>query len=140
MNRHDRRAKARPRQRGPGMIERPIDYYTARGAALLAERIKSYWISRGHEVVVELSRELPREQRNARVWTIATEGLVAGLPVAAIRPAPPAASTPLDIVRREFARGRSVVEAERLVLREFPNVSRAELRSAFRDAGAANGW
>jgi hypothetical protein len=123
------------------MIERPIDYYTARGAALLAERIKSYWISRGHEVVVELSRELPREQRNARVWTIATEGgLVGGLPVAAIALAPTPASMPLDIVRREFARGRSVVEAERLVLREFPNVSRAELRSAFRDAGAANGW
>jgi hypothetical protein len=122
------------------MIEQPTDYYTARGAALLAERIKSYWISRGHEVaveVVELSRELPREKRRGRTWTIKASGFVAGLPIAIIRPTPPA-STPFDIVRREFARGRSAVEVERLVLREFPNLSRQELRAAFRDA-AANG-
>jgi hypothetical protein len=135
MNRHDRRAKARPRQRGPGMIERPIDYYTARGAALLAERIKSYWISHGHEVVVELSRELPREKRRGRAWTIKASGLVAGLPVAAEPPV-----TPLDIVRRASACGKSPVEIEREALRHFPDLSRGELRAAFRDAGAANGW
>jgi hypothetical protein len=120
------------------MSERSVDHYTAAGAARLAQRVHEYWRSRGHAVAVRIV-ELPRvEKRNARVWTIATEGLVAGLPVAAI-PLPPA-SSPLDIVRREFARGRSVVEAERLLLREFPNLSRQELRSVFRDAGAANGW
>jgi hypothetical protein len=126
--------------KGKTMNERPVDHYTAAGAARLAQRVHEYWRSRGHVVDVQVV-ELPRvEKRNGRAWTIATDGLVAGLPVGVIRPAPPPASTPLDIVRREFARGRSVVEAERLVLREFPNLSRQELRAAFRDAGAANGW
>jgi hypothetical protein len=122
------------------MSKRSADHYTAAGAKKLAQRVHEYWRSRGHVVDVQVV-ELPRvEKRNARVWTIASDGLVAGLPVAATPPAPPPASTPLDIVRREFARGRSVVEAERLILRKFPNLSRGELRAAFRDAGGANGW
>ena len=122
------------------MSKRAVDHFTVAGATRLAELVRSYWISRGHAVAVRIV-ELPRvEKRNARVWTIATDGLVAGLPVGAIPSAPPPASTPLDIVRREFARGRSAVEAERLILRKFPNLSRGELRAAFRDAGAANGW
>jgi hypothetical protein len=108
-----------------------VDHFTARGAERLGEAIKGYWISRGHDVAVRIV-ELPRcEKRNGRAWTIATD-LHGGLPAGVARPA----LTPLDIVRRELACGKSPVQIERILLRAYPDLSRGELRAAFLDAGA----
>jgi hypothetical protein len=114
-----------------GMSERAIDYFIARGAERLGEAIKGYWSSRGHAVSVEILQLEPgcERGRNGRAWTITTS-LHGGLPIAALP-----SVTPVNVVRRELARGKSPVEIERELRKRWPNLSRAELRAAFWDIG-----